>query len=509
MVGPRPPLTALPLSTLVTTSLTVGATRSRKEKTAALAQLIQAASVEEVALVVSLIAGDPRQGRIGIGWSTLAAVDVAPADHPTLTVVDIDSLLDRVAATTGEGSAAARQELLAATLAAATSAEADFVRRLLLGELRQGANEGLVVEGVAKATGVKAAAVRRALMLSGDLGLVTETAVGAGSDGLAAIGLQLGRPIRPMLASTAPGVADAVTDLGRSSVEWKLDGARIQVHRRGETVAIWTRNLNEITGRLPGVVRAVRALPADALVLDGEVLGFSEDEAPLAFQDTMSDLGTDEADTSGLRPFFFDILHRDGLDLVDETLEVRRGHLDEVCGPLAIPGLLTDSADAGAAVLAEALEAGHEGVMVKSAGSTYEAGRRGKTWRKVKPVHTLDLVVLAAEWGHGRRTGWLSNLHLGARNPDGGWVMVGKTFKGLTDQLLQWQTEAFLERETHRSGITVHVRPELVVEIALDGVQTSTKYPGGVALRFARVKAYRSDKEPAEADTIDTVRAMR
>ena len=509
MVGSRPALTSLPLATLVDASTAVGATRSRKEKTAALAELLQAASHDEVALVVSLIAGEPRQGRIGVGWSTLAGIDTLPAAEATLSVADIDTLLDRVSATTGEGSAAARQELLGATLSRATATEADFVRRLLLGELRQGANEGLVVEGVAKATGVKAAVVRRALMLSGDLGLVTETAVGAGAEGLAAIGLELGRPMRPMLASTAPGVADAVTDLGRASVEWKLDGARIQVHRRDDVVAIWTRNLNEITGRLPGVVRAVQALPAESLVLDGEVLGFAEDEAPLAFQDTMSDLGADEADTSGLRPFFFDVLHRDGLDLVDESLSVRREHLEEVCGPLAIPGVLTEDAAVGEDVLAAALEAGHEGVMVKSADSTYEAGRRGKTWRKVKPVHTLDLVVLAAEWGHGRRTGWLSNLHLGARDPAGGWVMVGKTFKGLTDELLQWQTDAFLDRETHRSGITVHVRPELVVEIALDGVQASTKYPGGVALRFARVKGYRPDKAPEEADVIDTVRSMR
>ena len=509
MVGERTALTSLPLARVVDTSARVGATRSRKEKTAALAELLVMADADEVALVVSLIAGEPRQGRVGIGWSTLSSVDVTTAADATLTVADIDALLDQIAATTGEGSAAARHDLLATTLEAATEPEADFIRRLLLGELRQGANEGLVVEGVAKATGIKGAVVRRALMLSGDLGLVTETAVRSGADGLAAVGLQLGRPMRPMLASTSASASDAIADLGTASVEWKLDGARIQVHRRGDAVAIWTRNLNEITGRLPGVVQAVRALPAESLVLDGEVLGFAEDEAPMAFQDTMSDFGADEADTSGLRPFFFDLLHRDGTDLIDEPLADRRRHLEEVCGPLSIPGRITDDAALAESVLEEALAAGHEGVMVKSADSTYEAGRRGKTWRKVKPVHTLDLVVLAAEWGHGRRTGWLSNLHLGARDPDGGWVMVGKTFKGLTDDLLRWQTEAFLEREVGRSGITVEVRPELVVEIALDGVQTSTKYPGGVALRFARVKGYRPDKDPADADTIDAVRAMR
>lgn len=509
MVGERAALTSLPLAHVVATSARVAATRSRKEKTAALAELLAMADDDEVALVVSLIAGDPRQGRIGVGWSTLSSVDVPPAAQPTLSVADVDALLDRVAETTGAGSAAARHDLLASALGVATETEADFVRRLLLGELRQGANEGLVVEGVARATGIKATVVRRALMLSGDLGLVTETAVRSGAEGLAAVGLELGRPMRPMLASTSASATDAIGDLGTSSVEWKLDGARIQVHRRGDAVAIWTRNLNEITGRLPGVVQAVQALPAERLVLDGEVLGFAEDDAPLAFQETMSDLGADEADTSGLRPFFFDVLHRDGTDLVDERLAERRRHLEEVCGPLAIPGRITDDAAAAESVLEEALAAGHEGVMVKSAASTYEAGRRGKTWRKVKPVHTLDLVVLAAEWGHGRRTGWLSNLHLGARNPEGGWVMVGKTFKGLTDDLLRWQTDAFLQREVGRSGITVQVRPELVVEIAIDGVQTSTTYPGGVALRFARVKGYRPDKAPEDADTIETVRAMR
>ena len=502
-------MTSLPLATLVDASAAVAATRSRKEKTAAIAELLRVTAPDEVALVVSYLAGEPAQGRIGIGWATLDAVGDGRAPAATLTVRDVDTLIDEVAATTGSGSVEARTALLAAVFERATAAEADFLRRLLLGELRQGANEGLVVDGVAKAGAVKAAQVRRALMLSGDLGLVSRTAMTDGADGLAAIGLLLGRPMRPMLASTAATVTEAIEALGTASVEWKLDGARIQVHRRGDSVAVWTRNLNEITGRLPGVVAAVRGLPVDSVVLDGEVLGFTDDDSPQAFQDTMSSLGADAGDTGGFRPFFFDLLHRDGDDLVDTPLHERRANLVEVCGPLAVPGLVTADPDAAEAVLGDALAAGHEGVLVKDAGSLYEAGRRGKTWRKVKPVHTLDLVVLAAEWGHGRRTGWLSNLHLGARGPDGSFVMVGKTFKGLTDELLAWQTEQLLARETHRSGITVHVRPELVVEIALDGVQTSSRYPGEVALRFARVKAYRADKPPSQADTIDTVRAMR
>jgi DNA ligase-1 len=348
-------------------------------------------------------------------------------------------------------------------------------------------------------------------MLSGDLGLVAETAMGQGAEGLEAIGLELGRPMRPMLASTAGDVAEAIDALGRASVEWKLDGARIQVHRRGDSVDIWTRNLNEITGRLPGIAAVVRSFPADELVLDGEVLGFFEDdddEAPQAFQDTMSSLGASTRQATGLRPFFFDVLHHDGVDLVDQPLVERRARLETVCGDDAVPGTITDDAATAQDVLDTALAAGHEGVLVKAADSTYEAGRRGKTWRKVKPVHTLDLVVLGAEWGHGRRQGWLSNLHLGARGPGGTFVMVGKTFKGLTDELLAWQTQAFLAREVRREGITVHIRPEIVVEIALDGVQRSSRYPGGVALRFARVKGYRLDKPVSEADTIETVQAM-
>ncbi len=377
-----------------------------------------------------------------------------------------------------------------------------------MGELRQGALEGVMVEAIAKAASVKSAAVRRAHMLGGRLDQAAVAAFTGGEAALAEIGLEVGRGVQPMLASTATGVAEAIADLGRSSVEWKLDGARIQVHRRGDDVVVFTRNLNDVTHRLPEVVDAVRALPVRSVVLDGEVLGMHEDERPGAFQDTMSTFGADAERAHALRPWFFDCLHLDGVDLLDAPLTDRLATLERIAPELRIPGIITDDPAVAARVLAEALAAGHEGVMVKGADSAYEAGRRGKAWQKVKPVHTFDLVVLAVEWGSGRREGRLSNIHLGARNPDGEFVMVGKTFKGLTDATLTWQTARFLELETRRTDHTVYVRPEQVVEIALDGVQRSTRYPGGVALRFARVVRYRDDKGPGEADTIESLQAL-
>jgi DNA ligase-1 len=340
-----------------------------------------------------------------------------------------------------------------------------------------------------------------------------------GEAGLAAVGLTVLRPVSPMLASPASSVEEAVAALGLSSVEWKLDGARIQAHRSGDEVRLFTRNLNDVTDRLAAVAAIVAGLPALAVVLDGEVLGVGEGERPDRFQDTMSSFGrrpvrpgtagaVTAADGARLGVWFFDCLHRNGRDLIEEPLVERLAVLDELARPWRVPSVLTADPAEAAAALERALRAGHEGVVVKAAGSPYESGRRGQAWRKVKPVLTLDLVVLAAEWGHGRRRGWLSNLHLGARGPDGSWVMVGKTFKGLTDALLRWQTEALLARQVAASGITVAVRPELVVEVALDGVQRSSRYPGGVALRFARVRRYRDDKAPGEADTIDGVRAL-
>ena len=339
-------------------------------------------------------------------------------------------------------------------------------------------------------------------MLSGDLGGAAITARTAGRAGLEAISLEVGRPVQPMLATTAHDVTSAVIELGTASVEWKLDGVRIQVHRHGDRIGVWTRNLNDVTARLPATVALVEGLDADRLVLDGEVLGIGDDGRPAAFQDTMSTEGS-------VAPFFFDLLHLDGRDLLDAPLVDRIGALTEVVGPSRVPGEITDDGATGERVLADALALGHEGVVVKAADSPYQAGRRGRAWRKVKPVHTLDLVVLAVERGSGRRSGWLSNIHLGARSADGdGFVMVGKTFKGMTDEMLEWQTGRFRELATHEEGHVVHLRPEQVVEIALDGVQRSSRYPGGVALRFARVRRYREDRTAADTDTIDTVRAM-
>ena len=491
------------LADLVAATDAVAATSARKEKVAILADVLRDREPGDVEIAVGLVAGDPRQGRIGVGWATVAALSIEPAPHPGHTIADLDRMLTEVAGTHGSGSKARRAEILRGFLEAATEREVDFVRRLLVGELRQGANAGLTTDAVAKATGVPAALLRRAVMLCGDLRVGARIAAAEGRAGLEAVGLELGRPVQPMLASTAESVTAAVEDLGRSAVEWKLDGIRIQVHRDGDAVGVWTRNLNDITGGVGGVVDIVRTFPADSFVLDGEVLGIQEDGTPIDFQDTV-------AKESAITPFFFDILHVDGTDLLDTPLVERREHLRRVTGDHCIPGTITDDPAEGEAVLTAALERRHEGVVIKAAESTYQAGRRGKTWRKVKPVHTLDLVVLAVEHGSGRRQGWLSNIHLGARAADGdGFVMVGKTFKGMTDDLLRWQTERFGELAIDDNGWVVTLRPEQVVEIAVDGVQRSTRYPGGVALRFARVVGYRHDKSPDEADSIDTVRALR
>ncbi|MHB1137413.1 MAG: ATP-dependent DNA ligase [Microthrixaceae bacterium] len=506
------------------TSDLLGATSSRSAKRDLLAALLRLAGPEEIEPVVGFLVGAPRQGRIGVGWRTLAAAAQEPAVDAVLTVDDVDAALTRHAGLGGPGSAGVRSSELGSLLARATAREASFLTRLVGGDLRQGALTGVMTDAIAAAAEVPATAVRRAVMLGGQLDVTARRALTGGRAALEEVRLEVGRPLQPMLASTAASVAAAVEEVGTSSVEWKLDGIRIQVHRRGEEVRVWTRNLNEITDRLPGVVDAVRSLPVDAAVLDGEALGFDATGRPRLFQDSLSwregdDVPTDgsagTADVpSGLRPFFFDLLHLDGEDLVDHPLAQRRDLLEQVAGAWAVPARRTADPAEGEQVLADALAAGHEGVVVKAAGSRYEAGRRGKSWRKVKPVHTLDLVVLAVEWGNGRRQGWLSNLHLGARDPAGGFVMVGKTFKGMTDDLLRWQTERFLslaEREEPWSGPrtgVVHVRPEQVVEIAVDGVQRSTRYPGGVALRFARVVRYRQDKPAVEADSIDSVRRM-
>ncbi|WP_018335295.1 ATP-dependent DNA ligase [Actinomycetospora chiangmaiensis] len=495
-------------SRVVATSGEVGATRSRKAKTAALAAVLADAAPDEVAPVTAWLAGFMLQGRTGIGWRTLSGLDVSPASEPSLEVPDVEASLDRLAALAGSGSGvgARRTAELEALLGAATADEGRFLVRLLGGELRQGALEGLMVEAVAAAADVPAEVVRRAFMLSGQLPETARTALTTDDPvaALQAVGLEVMRPVRPMLASPGDSLADTLADLGTEIVvEHKLDGARIQVHRSGDDVRVWSRTLHEITDAVPEIVALTRTLPVDTVVLDGETLAVAEDGRPRAFQESMKGLGN-----GAMQPWFFDCLHRDGRDLVDEPLETRRRELAEIVGDRVIPSVVRPTPERAAQAIDEALAAGQEGSMVKALDSTYTAGRRGKAWQKIKPSHTFDLVVLACEWGSGRRRGWLSNIHLGARTDDG-FVMVGKTFKGMTDETLRWQTETFPQYETSRDAYTVYLRPEIVVEIELDGVQTSTRYPGGVALRFARVVRYRDDKPLAETDTLDTLRALR
>ncbi len=494
---------------VVATSAAVGATRSRKEKAAALATLVGASAAGEVEPAVAWLAGEARQGRIGTGWRTLSGVDVPPAPAPTLTVLGVDGVLDALAATSGTGSTRRRAALLAGLFGAATGDEQVFLTALLGGELRHGALEGVMLEAVAEAAHVPTAAVRRAFMLSGRLPATAVTALTGGVDALDAVRLEVGRPVRPMLASPADTLDAALADIGPESlVEFKLDGARIQVHRHGDDVRVWTRTLREITAGVPELVELVRGLPCDAVVLDGETLALRDDGRPRPFQETMSRFGSDAGDLL-LQPFFFDCLHLDGTDLLDAPLHERLAALERVASSHRMPGALRPTSDEAADLLERGMEAGHEGVMVKALDAPYAAGRRGRSWQKVKPVHTLDLVVIGAEWGYGRRTGLLSNIHLGARDPDGGEpIMVGKTFKGMTDELLAWQTATFPALVREEQGHAVLLAPELVVEIELDGAQRSTRYPGGVALRFARVLRYRPDKRPADADTIDAVRAL-
>jgi DNA ligase-1 len=483
---------------LVAASQRTAATSKRSEKVAALAELLRAMQPDEIEPAVGLLIGWPRQGRLGVGWATMSNLKVAPAADSSLTIHDVDDALTRVSAMAGGGSQGERLRAMTALWSAATELEQNHLFRVLTGELRQGANEGVVADAVAKASGNPIADVRRAAMLLGDLGRAADLALtGKSLD----VGLTPLTAVQPMLAGTSASVADALAEIGLASVEWKLDGIRVQAHKQGADVRLFSRGLNDITAGLPGVVDLVRRLPVASVVLDGEALGIDEEGQPLIFQDTVSELASTGA-------YFFDVLHLDGASLIDDPLRVRKEALDALLPATSrLPSIVTADADAADEFATNAVATGHEGVMVKAIESTYEAGRRGVGWRKVKPVHTLDLVVLAAEWGHGRRVGWLSNLHLGARGSDG-FVMVGKTFKGMTDDLLRWQTDELQRIAIATEGHTVHVRPELVVEIALDGVQRSTRYPGGVALRFARVRRYRPDKSAQEADTIERVQGM-
>ncbi|QZY30628.1 ATP-dependent DNA ligase [Nocardioides coralli] len=497
------------IADLVATSAAVAATRSRKAKVAALAEALGGAEPGELHLVTSYLAGSLLQRRTGVGWRGLQSLP-EPAAEPTLAVTEVHEAFDHLASLAGSGSQQARAAALGELFGRATAAEQRWLRGLVTGEVRQGALDALVQEALAAAAGVPVPAVRRAAMLAGSTVAIARTAF-EGADALAAIGLEVGRPVSPMLASSATDLEAALAKAGPDgaevAVDTKLDGIRIQVHRDGDEVAIATRSLDDITHRLPEVVTLARSLPASRFVLDGEAIALDDDGRPRPFQETASRTAMDEG--VEVTAYFFDLLHVDGRDLLDSPGSERAEALAALVPEASrVPRVVTADLAEAQAFTDRALAAGHEGVVVKSLTAPYAAGRRGAGWVKVKPVLTLDLVVLAVEWGSGRRQGWLSNIHLGARDGDG-FVMLGKTFKGMTDEMLQWQTERFQELETHREGHVIHVRPEQVVEIALDGLQRSTRYPGGLALRFARVVRYRDDKSAAEADTIDTVRALR
>jgi DNA ligase-1 len=503
------------LAAAVETSDAIASTRARSKKVTLLAELLRRLAADEVALGVSYLSGECPQGRIGLGYAAVHGVSVEPAASATLTLGEVDARLSELEATKGNGSGGRRKELLGALFARCTESEQGFLRRLLVGELRQGALEGVMNDAVAVAYGVRPEAVRRAAMLAGNLAEVAAAARARGEAGLAEYRLELFRPLGPMLAQSAESAESALAALGSAILEYKLDGARVQVHKVGDEVRLFTRSLHDVTDRAPEVVSAVRALPARSLILDGEVLSLLPGGRPRPFQLTMRRFGKKTPDDAlrselPLSPFFFDVLHADGVDWLDRPASERHEALAALApAELRVPSLVSAEPEDATRFLASALSAGHEGLMAKALGAAYEAGRRGAGWLKIKQAHTLDLVVLAAEWGSGRRHGFLSNIHLGARDPDSGaFVMLGKTFKGMTDAMLAWQTERFLSLATARERHVVHLRPEVVVEIAFDGVQQSSEYPGGVALRFARVRGYRTDKSAEQADTIATVRAL-
>ncbi|MFD5403544.1 ATP-dependent DNA ligase [Streptomyces griseorubiginosus] len=503
------------LARLAQVSQEVAATSARSKKIALLAELFREAEPDDVPIVIPYLAGRLPQGRLGVGWKVLSR-PVAPAAEPTLTVRGVDHRLTALGQVAGAGSQAERTRLVGELLGAATEDEQRFLFGLISGEVRQGALDAVAIEGLALATQAPPADVRRAVMLAGSLQTVAEALLGEGPPALDRFRLTVGRPVLPMLAHSASSVAEAVEKLGVCAVEEKLDGIRVQIHRDGDAVRLYTRTLDDITDRLPELTAAALELRGDRFILDGEVIAFDEAGRPRSFQETAGRVGsrtdvTTAAEAVPVSPVFFDALSVDGRDLLDLPFAERHAELARlVPEPMRVRRALVSGPDeipAAEEFLARTLEHGHEGVVVKSLDAPYSAGRRGASWLKVKPVHTLDLVVLAAEWGHGRRTGRLSNLHLGARTADGGFAMLGKTFKGMTDAMLTWQTERLQELAVESSGHVVTVRPELVVEIAYDGLQRSTRYPAGVTLRFARVVRYREDKRPEEADTVETLLA--
>ena len=504
------------LTDLVHTSTAVARTRSRLKKRAHLSELLRSSPPDQVAVVVNYLSGTLPQGKIGLGPAIVRRVaGQSTASSASLSLYEVDATFTDIAAAAGKGSQQRRRDMLGRLFARATSDERDFLIRLVLGELRQGALEAVLVDAIADAAALDEATVRRAVMLAADPAPVAVAALSEGESGLTRFRLEPLAPVKPMLAQPAADLDEAMGSLGEAALEVKLDGARVQIHRAGDDVRIYTRRLNDVTDSLPDIVEATLAIPARDLILDGEVIALRDDGRPQPFQVTMRRFGR-KTDVEAMREkiplnvFLFDCLHRDGADLIDRPFRERAEALGDVAdAAMIVDRLVTDSADAAGRFLSRALAAGHEGIMAKALDSVYAAGNRGADWLKIKQAHTLDLVVLAAEWGSGRRKGWLSNLHLGARNPkDGTFVMLGKTFKGLTDRMLAWQTERLLELEIGRDDYVVYVRPELVAEIAVNEIQSSPTYAGGLALRFARVKRYRKDKPASEADTIDTVREI-
>jgi DNA ligase 1 len=502
----------LKLAAIVETSRRVTQSGGRRDKIALLAGLLASVPPDEIEIATAFLSGSIRQQRLGVGYAAIQeGAAGSAAESPSVELAEVDRVFQQLAGISGKGSVEARQQLLRQLLSRLTRDEQQFVFGLIVGELRQGALEGVLMEAVAKAANVPAERLRYAVMMAGDLPTVAKAALFEGDSGLSRFSIQLFRPVLPMLAGTADDEGDALTELGEAALEYKLDGARVQIHKGGDEVRVFSRRLNEVTAAVPELVEAIRALPARELVVEGEAIALRPDGTPHSFQTTMRRFGR-KLDIEQLRQtlplshFLFDVLYLDGTALMDEPAQRRFAVLGDVVPPaLQIPRIVTGSASQASDFLGAALSRGHEGIMAKALDAPYEAGHRGRRWLKVKPTRTLDLVVLAAEWGHGRRQGWLSNLHLGARDPAGGFVMLGKTFKGMTDEMLTWQTTRLLELEAARDGYTVYVRPELVVEVAFNDVQASPQYPGGLALRFARVKRYRTDKSAADADTIATL----
>ena len=504
------------LSEVAATSGRVAETPSRNAKIAALAETLRRLEPGEIAIAVAWLSGETRQGKSGIGYALLTDASRShPAARASLSIDDVDAALEAIAGVSGAGSKARRTTMLAELLTRGTAEERDFVFRLLTGELRQGALESLMIDAVAAAAALPAAEVREAAMVAHGIASVAHAALTEGAAGLVRYALAPMQPIAPMLAQPANDIAEALAALGTAAFEWKLDGARVLVHKVGDEVRIFTRNRNDVTASAPEIVEAVRAAGAHALILDGEAIALKSGGAPYPFQDTMSRFGR-VLDIEAMRAtmplsvFFFDCLRLDDEALTTRPASERIDALSRALpAQVLMPRIVTDDLETAEAFYDDALARGHEGVMAKALSAPYEAGRRAPSWLKVKRLHTLDLVVLAAEWGHGRRSGFLSNLHLAARDAQGdGFVMLGKTFKGMTDELLAWQTQALLALEAHRDRWAVYVRPELVVEVAFNDLQASPRYPGGLALRFARIKRYRSDKTVADADTIETVRAI-